>query len=50
MIILQPAPKIKLWLKYRRIVFDGVKTIGSGLTSIAGDMKQDIHLQLDFRY
>jgi len=50
MLILQPSPKIKLWLKYRRIFYDGVKTIGSGLTSIPGDMRQDIHLQLDIRY
>jgi hypothetical protein len=45
-----PVPKIKLWLKYRRIVFDGVETIGSSRTSINGDMRQDIHLQVELRY
>jgi hypothetical protein len=50
MVILIPVPQIKLWLKYRQVFYDGVNVIGSGLTGIAGDMRQDIHLQLEIRY
>jgi hypothetical protein len=50
MLTLKPTPKIKLWLKYRRIAFDDMETIGSGNTTINGNMRQDIHLQLEFRY
>jgi hypothetical protein len=50
MLTVKPIPKIKLWLKYRRIVFDGVKSIGSGITKINGDMRQDVHFQVEFRY
>jgi hypothetical protein len=45
-----PVPKIKIWVKYRRITFDGVDSIGSGIMTINNDMRQDIHLQLEFRY
>jgi len=50
MATIKPAPHLKLWLKYRRITFDDVETIGSGLTLINSDMRQDIHLQLEYRY
>ncbi len=50
MLTLKPTPKIKFWLKYRRIAFDDMETIGSGNTTINGDMRQDIHLQMEFRY
>jgi len=50
MMTLKPVPYIKLWVKYRRIVFDGVNSIGSGRTAINGNMRQDIHLQLEYRY
>jgi hypothetical protein len=50
MVTIKPTPQIKLWIKYRRITFDGVETIGSGLTLINSDMRQDIHLQLEYQY
>lgn len=50
MVTFKPVPKIKLWLKYHRIIFDGVNAIGSGLTQINGNMRQDIHIQLEIRY
>jgi hypothetical protein len=50
MLTLKPAPQIKIWLKYRRITFDGVEAIGGGITTINGDMRQDIHLQVEFQY
>ena len=50
MVTLNPVSKIKLWLKYHRIVFDGVNAIGSGLTRINGNMRQDIHIQMEIRY
>jgi len=50
MLTVKPTSKIKFWLKYRRIVFDSVENIGSGMTTIDGDMKQDVHLQVEFRY
>ncbi len=40
----------KLWFKYRQIFFDGIENIGTGLTSIAGEKRQDIHLQLEYKY
>jgi len=50
MATIKPTPHLKLWLKYRQITYDGVETIGSGATTINGDMRQDIHLQMEFRY
>jgi hypothetical protein len=41
---------IKVWLKYRRITFDDVRSIGSGLMKINGDMRQDLHFQVEYRY
>jgi hypothetical protein len=46
----KPAPIIKIWLKYRRITFDGVESIGGGITTINSDVRQDVHLQVEFRY
>jgi hypothetical protein len=45
-----PISHIKVWLKYRRITFDDVQSIGSGLMKIDGDMRQDLHLQVEYRY
>jgi len=45
-----PISHIKIWLKYRRITFDDVQSIGSGLMKIDGNMRQDIHLQVEYRY
>jgi hypothetical protein len=50
MITAQPTSKVRLWLKYRRITYDGVNSIGSGKMTIGGDMRQDVHLQVEFRY
>jgi len=50
MATVKPTPHIKLWLKYRQITYDGVESIGSGATTINGDIRQDIHLQMEFRY
>jgi hypothetical protein len=46
----KPTTKLILWLKYRRITFNGVESIGSGLTKIMGDMRQDIHFQIELQY
>jgi hypothetical protein len=40
----------RIWFKYRQIFFDGIENIGTGLTSIAGEKRQDIHLQLEYKY
>jgi hypothetical protein len=50
MITANPSPQIRLWLKYRRITFDSVVSIGSGMMTIGGDMRQDVHLQVELRY
>jgi hypothetical protein len=50
MTILDITEKLKIWFKYRRYQLDGVNAIGSGYAVISGDQKQDLHLQLQYRY
>lgn len=50
MLIIKPTNNFRLLAKFRKIVYDGVETIGSGLTAIEGGIRQDIHIQLEFRY
>ncbi len=50
MLTIEPVSCLKLWLKYRRITFDDVESIGSGLMKIDGNMRQDIHFQVEYRY
>jgi hypothetical protein len=50
MVTIKPTAAIKLWLKYRRLVLEGVESIGEGFTKLDGDMRQDIHFQLEYRY
>ncbi len=42
--------KTTLWFKYRQIFFEGIENIGTGLTAITGEKKEDIHLQLEYKY
>jgi hypothetical protein len=42
--------KMKIWMKYRHICMDGVSTIGSGLSEIKGDKRQDLKFQLRVSY
>jgi hypothetical protein len=50
MLTANPVSPIKIWLKFRRIIFDDVESIGSGLMKIDSDMRQDIHFQIEYRY
>jgi len=50
MITAKATPKVKMWLKYRRITYDGIESIGSGPMTIGGDMRQDVHIQVELRY
>jgi len=51
-VILQLAiwQKLTIWIKYRNIRFDGIAKIGSGLSEIMGDKRQDVKLQIQFKY
>ena len=44
------SQNFRMLAKFRKIVYDGVDSIGSGLTSISGGKRQDIHVQLEFKY
>jgi hypothetical protein len=46
----QPAEFLTIWLKYRRLYFDGVETIGTGFAEIQGDIRRDIRVQVQFSF
>jgi len=45
-----PQNNIRIWLKYRKINFDGIDQIGSGVSMIEGNTRQDVHFQIEYRY
>lgn len=50
MIKLDLWEKLKFWLKYRYIYFDGVETIGSGDMEIEGNTRKDVRVQFSYSY
>ncbi len=50
LLTVMPLKNLKIWLKYRKIYFDGVDHIGSGLSMIEGNTRQDVHFQIEYRY
>ncbi len=50
LLTIMPLNNIRIWLKYRKINFDGVDQISSGLSMIEGNTRQDVHFQIEYRY
>jgi hypothetical protein len=46
----QPFKTISLWLKYRRLYFEGVENIGTGYSEITGDIRRDIRFQIHISF
>jgi hypothetical protein len=44
------SKNIKIWLKYRQLNLGHVNAIGSGLSSIEGNSRQDVHFQIIYKY
>ena len=42
----RPFRKLEIWVRYAQIFYPGVKTIGSGLDEINGDLKSEIKAEL----
>ncbi len=50
LLTVKPIKRLKIWIKYRQINFDGVDHLGSGLSTIEGNSRQDLHFQIEYHY